>query len=145
MPVYREDINSPELGFSGNVTASVTTLANTWSRDVCSVTVVGDGIGYYMIDGYAAAVSASIASSTQVFLCIRDAAYNAGTGAGGENVLAVAYSQLGGVWQVVCLPKARVPAWTGSKTLYLNVGSNQGLATCYADPSYPAFLRVYRA
>lgn len=105
--------------------------------DVTSITVVGDGVTAMFVEGFSGAVSSNGAAGTATRLSIWDGAGGTGT------QYALSEFHAGGVsYEGTPAPKARVPAFPGSRTFYLYLSTAAGTPNAYAAANCPAFLRA---
>lgn len=105
--------------------------------DKLSMTVVGDGVTPVQVQFDAISMGSSGAAGTNLYVQLRDGASGTGT------QLAISQVHTPGVsYTVPAKLFARLPAFTGSKTLYLNLQNGAGTPVIQAGSSYPAWLRA---
>lgn len=105
--------------------------------DKLSMTVVGDGVTPVQVQFDAISMGSSGAAGTNLYVQLRDGASGTGT------QLAVSQVHTPGVsYAVPAKLPAHLPAFTGSKTLYLNLQNGAGTPTIQAAAGYPAWLRA---
>jgi len=107
--------------------------------DLPSLTVIGDGVGTYLVEYWATAMCSSGPAATLVYVQIFDAA-----GGGGTCYTSAYAHTIGAGTDHLCYCKAYIPAWTGSKTLYPRLNDSAGTPTLAAAATYPAVLSVTR-
>jgi hypothetical protein len=130
-----------ELGYEDTGAASGNVQGNTTL--IVAATVVGDGVGFYMLEGWVTCVSSQqAAGGEQLGVYINDSVLGIQTY---QLVTNIGSAPTGGAYESAMSPQVRVAAWSGPRVISLRLYGSVNTPWAYFDPTYPAFIRVFRA
>lgn len=114
---------------------AVSTSNVTSNADLCNMTVIGDGVTPVSVPGRA---DVNMSAAGTAFLSVRDGASGTGT-LHGQAV----YGQATALYkQTMLVNDALVPAFSGSKTLYLYLAATSATATANGSSNQPSRIRA---
>lgn len=113
------------------------TSGGAGAGDKGSISIVGDGSTAVHVDMWAACMLTTGAGGTAVTLRLCDAA------SGGGNVLTLTEIHAAHAsYEAPCTAKVRLPAFSGSKSVYANLQNAAGTPQLVVGATYPALLRA---